>query len=82
MSPKVTYGHSMGRKLGLEAFRIALRELLKFEKSVKNTQINIIGASERLNGIYKYLSRYGYISYCEYRDNGKPFNLMYKKIGA
>ena len=78
-SPKVTYSHSTGNKLGLEAFRIALRELLNFEKTIHNTQINIVGASDRLNGIYKYLKRYGYEEH-EYEKNGKMVSLMFKKI--
>ena len=78
-SPKVIYGHSTGRKLGLEAFRIALNELLKFEKTVHNTQINIVGASDRLNKVYTYLNRYGYSQY-DYIKNNKPVTMMYKKI--
>lgn len=81
LSPKVTYTRLTGNRLGLEAFKIALHELLKFEKTVKNTQINIIGASERLNEIYKYLKRYDYIQYeYEYEKNKKPVSMMYKKI--
>lgn len=78
-SPKVKYGRVTGKKLGLEAFKIALRELLDFEKIVHNTQINIVGASDRLNNIYKYLSRYGYKEY-KYEKNGKLVSLMYKEI--
>lgn len=78
-SPKVTYSHSTGKKLGLEAFRIALHSLLEFEKTVHDTQINIVGASDRLNNVYRYLSRYGYIQY-EYIKNDKPVTMMYKKI--
>jgi len=78
-SPKVIYGHSTGRKLGLEAFRIALNELLKFEKTVHNTQINIVGASDKLNKVYTYLNRYGYSQY-DYIKNNKPVTMMYKKI--
>lgn len=79
LSPKVFYGKSTGRKLGLEPFRIALRELLKFEKTVCDTQINIVGASNRLNNIYKYLKRYGYKEY-KYIKFGKETSLMYKHI--
>jgi len=79
-SPKVIYGHSTGNKIGLEAFRIALRELLEFEKTIHNTQINIVGASERLTRIYKYLKRYGYLEY-EYPYKNKIRKIMYKKIG-
>ena len=78
-SPKVIYGHSTGKKIGLEAFKIALDELLKFEKTVHNVQINIVGASDRLNRIYKYLNRYGYLEY-NYIKNKKPVTMMYKKI--
>lgn len=78
-SPKVIYGHSTGDKLGLEALEIALHELLEFEKCIHNTQINIVGASNRLNNVYKYLKRYGYIEY-DYIKNNKQVSLMYKKI--
>jgi len=80
-SPKVIYGHSTGNKIGLEAFRIALKELLEFEKTIHNTQINIVGASERLTGIYKYLKRYGYEEY-EYPYKSRTRQMMYKKIGV
>ena len=78
-SPKVYYGKSKGNKLGLEAFKIAKDELLKFEKTIYNTQINIVGASERLLNIYKYLKRYGYEEYT-YDYNGKPRMILFKKI--
>jgi hypothetical protein len=78
-SPKVKYGRSTGNKLGLEAFKIALKELLAFEQTIHNTQINIVGASDRLNSIYKYLKRYGYEEY-QYEKNGKLVSLMFKKI--
>ena len=78
-SPKVKYGRATGKKLGLEAFRIALRELLEFETTIHNTQINIVGASDRLNSIYKYLKRYGYKEH-KYENNGKMVSLMFKKI--
>ncbi len=78
-SPKVTYGHSTGNKIGIEAFRIALKELLKFEKNIHNTQINIVGASERLINIYKYLKRFDYIEH-EYLYKGKPKQILYKMI--
>ena len=78
-SPKVIYGHSTGNRIGIEAFRIALKQLLWFETTVHNTQINIVGASERLTGIYKYLKRYGYIEY-NYPFNGRTRKMMYKTI--
>ena len=78
-SPKVIYGHNTGNRCGIEPFVIALRELLKFESTIHNTQINIVGASDRLNNIYKYLKRYRYIQY-NYIKNDKQVNLMYKQI--
>jgi len=78
-SPKVKYGRATGKKLGLEAFRIALKQLLWFETRIHNTQINIVGASDRLNSIYKYLKRHGYEEY-KYEKNGKMVSLMFKKI--
>lgn len=79
-SPKVIYGHSTGNRIGIEAFRIALKQLLWFETTIHNTQINIVGASERLTGIYKYLKRYGYEEH-KYPYKGKTRQIMYKKIG-
>lgn len=78
-SPKVYYGQSIGRGVGLEAFKIARDELLKFEKTIHNTQINIVGASERLLNIYKYLKRYGYKEYI-YNHNEKQRQILYKII--
>ena len=78
-SPKVYYGQSIGRGVGLEAFKIARDELLKFEKTIYNTQINIVGASERLLNIYKYLKRYGYKEYI-YNHNEKQRQILYKII--
>lgn len=78
-SPKVIYGHVTGNKTGIEPLIISLRELLKFENTIHNTQINIVGASDRLNKIYKYLNRYGYIEY-KYIKNKKPITMLYKKI--
>ena len=75
-SPKVLYGQSTGRKLGIEPFIISLKELLKFEKTVSNTQINIVGASSRLSKIYKYLKKYGYKEV----KRGEETSLMYKHI--
>lgn len=69
----------MGRGVGLEAFKIARDELLKFEKTIYNTQINIVGASERLLNIYKYLKRYGYKEYI-YNHNEKQRQILYKII--
>lgn len=79
LSPKVTYGRSTGKKIGIEAFKIALRELLEFEKTIHNTQINIVGASERLINIYRYLKRYGYIEY-EYPWENRTKKIMFKLI--
>jgi hypothetical protein len=59
-SPKVTYGHITGNKCELEPFKIALKELLEFEKTVHNCEISVVGASERLSNIYRRLARYGY----------------------
>lgn len=78
-SPKVLYGKKTGKNLGLEPFKIALRELLQFEKTIHNTQINIVGASDRLKNIYKYLKRYNYKEY-KYITNGEETSLMYKQI--
>lgn len=78
-SPKKLYGRCTGNKLGIQPFKIALKELLEFEKTVHNTQINIVGASQRLNDVYKYLSRYGYKEY-SYLKDGKTHTLMYKEI--
>lgn len=78
-SPKVFYGQVTGNNTGIEALRIALKELLEFENKIKHTQINIVGASDRLNKIYKYLKRYGYQDY-EYEKFGKKCTLVYKKI--
>lgn len=78
-SPKVFYGHITGNKLGIQALSIALKELLKFEKTIHNTQINIVGASPRLNNVYTFLKRYGYKEY-EYIKNNEPITMMYKKI--
>lgn len=78
-SPKVYYGQSIGKGIGLEAFKIARDELLKFEKTIHNTQINIVGASERLINVYKYLKRYGYEEYT-YDYNGKNRLILFKRI--
>ena len=56
-SPKVLYGKVTGKRLGVEALLIAKNELLDFEKVVKNTEIRIIGASDRLNNVYRYLKQ-------------------------
>ena len=78
-SPKVIYGHNTGNRCGIEPFKIALRELLEIETKIHNTRINIVGASNRLNNIYKYLKRYGYTQY-NYIKNNKEISLMYKEI--
>lgn len=78
-SPKVYYGRSIGLKNGVESFAIALKELLKFEKTISNTQINIVGASDRLNKIYTRLERYGYKKHI-YIKNNKKVSVMYKII--
>lgn len=74
-SPKVLFGRHTGRKLGIEALKIAKDELLKFEKSIYDTQINILGATKELEKVYTYLARYGYIKHIE---NNKQ--VMFKKI--
>ena len=79
-SPKVIYGQYTGKNLGVQALKIALDELLKFEKTLKySTQINIIGASDRLNKVYKYLLRYGYKIH-EYKKFNKDCTLLYKEL--
>jgi len=80
-SPKVFYGKTTGKKLGVEALLIARDELLDFEKAVKNTEIRIIGASDRLSSVYRYLKRYGYQEKEITYNNGKVKNVMYKEIG-
>lgn len=79
-SPKVNYGKLTGKKLGLEAFKISLTELLSFEKTVHNTQINIEGANDRLKNIYSYLKRYGYEEYQYQSKTGNIEFMMIKKI--
>ena len=79
-SPKVLYGKATGKRLGVEALLIAKNELLDFEKVVKNTEIRIIGASDRLNNVYRYLKRYGYEEKEITYNNGKVKNVMYKEI--
>ncbi len=79
-SPKVFYGKATGKKLGVEALLIAKNELLDFEKVVKNTEIRIIGASDRLNNVYRYLKRYGYEEKEITYNNGKVKNVMCKEI--
>ena len=79
-SPKVTYGHLTGNKCGLEPFKIALKELLKFEKTVHNCEISVVGASERLSNIYRRLTRYGYNIDSTPRKNGEKRNILFKEI--
>ena len=79
-SPKVLYGKTTGKRLGVEALLIAKNELLDFEKVVKNTEIRIIGASDRLNNVYRYLKRYGYEEKEITYNDGKVKNVMYKEI--
>ena len=59
-SPKVMYGKVTGRRLGAEPFLIAKNELMELEKLVSDTEIRIVGTSERLNKVYRYLKKYGY----------------------
>lgn len=74
-SSKRLYGKVTGNKLGLDGLKIALKELLNFEKTIHNTSISIIGANSRLNNIYKhYLIKYGYIEHDEVY-NIKKFNV-------
>lgn len=79
-SPKVTYGHITGNKCGLEPFKIALNELLEFEKTVRNCEIRIIGVSERLSNIYRRLTRYGYCIESMLYKNSKNKNILFKRI--
>ena len=79
-SPKVTYGHPTGNKCGLEPFKIALKELLEFEKTVYDCEISVVGASERLSNIYRRLTRYGYNIDSTPRKNGKKRNILFKEI--
>ena len=79
-SPKVLYGKATGKRLGVEALLIAKNELLDFEKVVKNTEIRIIGASDRLNNVYRYLKRYGYEEKEITYNDGKVKNVMCKEI--
>lgn len=79
-SPKVIYGHSTGNRCGIEPFRIALRELLEFEKKVHNCEIRICGASDRLINIYQRLTRYGYESKDIKYKNGKIKKVLIKQI--
>jgi hypothetical protein len=80
-SPKVFYGKTVGNKAGIEPFIISLKSLLEFEKIVStNTEIRIVGASDRLNNIYKRLMRYGYkIKVIRY-TNGRYKEIVYKMI--
>jgi len=78
-SPKNFFGKCTGQKLGLEPFVISLNELNKFEKSVHNCKIIILGENNRLQNIYKRLIKYDYKI-----KNIKGFNkkreILYKKI--
>lgn len=78
-SPKLLYGKITGKRLGIEALKISLKELLHLEKYIHDTQINVIGANDRLSNCYKYLKRYGYKQF-DYIKFGKNVSLMYKKI--
>ena len=80
LSPKITYGHLTGNKCGLEPFKIALKELLEFEKTVHNCEISVVGASERLSNIYRRLTRYGYNIDSTPRKNGEKRNILFKEI--
>src|SRR5574344_763899 len=79
-SPKVTYGHSTGNRCGIEPFRLALIELLKFEKKVHSCEIRICGTSDRLINIYQRLTRYGYESKDIKYKNGKIKKVLIKQI--
>ena len=80
LSPKITYRHLTGNKCGLEPFKIALKELLEFEKTVHNCEISVVGASERLSNIYRRLIRYGYNIDSTPRKNGEKRNILFKEI--
>ena len=80
LSPKITYRHLTGNKCGLEPFKIALKELLEFEKTVHNCEISVVGASERLSNIYRRLTRYGYNIDSTPRKNGEKRNILFKEI--
>ena len=78
-SPKVLYGKHTGHRIGVEALKIAKDELLKFEKRLHNTRINIFGASKQLDRVYMYLKRYGYTQTFK-SCNGCNRQVMFKKI--
>ena len=59
-SPKRVFGEHTGNNAGLEPFIIALKSLLAFELTVKNTEIRILGFNSKLTHIYSRLVRYGY----------------------
>ena len=80
LSPKITYGQITGSGCGLEPFKIALKELLEFEKTVHNCEISVVGASERLSNIYRRLTRYGYSIDSTPRKNGEKRNILFKEI--
>ena len=48
--------------------------------SSRTSEIRIIGASDRLNNVYRYLKRYGYEEKEITYNNGKVKNVMYKEI--
>jgi hypothetical protein len=79
-SPKIFYGHITGNRLGLEALMISLRSLLEFEKTIKNCEIRIVGASDRLTNIYKRLTKYGYSVKTIKYSNGKEKEIIYKMV--
>ena len=79
-SPKAFYSHITGNKTGIEPFRIALTSLLEFEKTIKNTEIRIVGASERLRMIYSRLLRYGYVTTNIVYSDGKEKDILYKVV--
>ena len=79
-SPKIFYGHITGNKLGLEALMISLRSLLDFEKTIRNCEIRIVGASDRLTNIYKRLTKYGYSVKIIKYSNGKEKEIIYKMV--
>jgi len=79
-SPKVLYGRSTGNKTGFEPLAIALKSLLEFENCIKNAEIRIVGASERLTKIYARLLKYGYKSRKITYNNNKEREVYYKMI--
>ena len=78
-SPKILFGKCTGRKAGLEPFIIALKELKNLEKTVHNCEIQIIGASDRLKNVYKWLMRYGY-KIKNIQNFNRDIEILYKAV--